>query len=510
MVHLMVSPPSVSTILPVPQLAPSPPVTEPSSLPLPSSDNVISCVTLLSTMPYVSIVKLLHHEKSTLPSICPCDTSNNSDTNTHWTAKELHHIMGCWKFQNYKHILRVSCDGKWVDGGEFPPSLSSFDTIPKANCSGPLDHTRYKYLDAALTLFLATASLSAVFGMLWSSLTKLHSTIGLLGWRHLPWIQPLLLFASSGPLLDLLRVASTAIATLNFSVWLSVNISLTLTPKLSLLLQNANCPTVLSLSLEDDGPYGSRISYWEADAPDFLVLCKSLMLRVWWRLFQANIRVTWLLPSFSSTALDTMSKLGFLYSLSASFTICAMAIKSAPSIKHTQCTALPLDVLPLHMLFTCIILGTSNTTSWIVIILILTASQPQSTLTSNMTAVSSVLWFATIIPPWKRNTGARVERMDPATNMLLVGTVMDIPILMTESDSGGPVHNSSYSILFDNGMSTSIPLSDMANLIPLPPVVSTPHPSSTSLDSLLPPFLCLNSRITYKHNGQYHKGFPGQ
>jgi hypothetical protein len=55
-----------------------------------------------------------------------------------------------------------------------------------------------------------------------------------------------------------------------------------------------------------------------------------------------------------------------------------------------------------------------------------------------------------------------------------------------------------------------IPLSDMAGLIPLPPVISSPHPSSTSLDSLLPPFLRLNSRIMYKHDGQYHKGFLGQ
>ena len=31
-----------------------------------------------------------------------------------------------------------------------------------------------------------------------------------------------------------------------------------------------------------------------------------------------------------------------------------------------------------------------------------------------------------------------------------------------------------------------------------------------SQDSLLPPFLRLNSKITYKHDGQYHKGFLGQ
>jgi hypothetical protein len=35
-----------------------------------------------------------------------------------------------------------------VNGGEFPPSLGSFATIPKTNRSGPLDYKKYKFLDA--------------------------------------------------------------------------------------------------------------------------------------------------------------------------------------------------------------------------------------------------------------------------------------------------------------------------------------------------------------------------
>jgi hypothetical protein len=104
-------------------------------------------VSLLSAMPQESIIKLLHHEGSKLPSIRPCDTANNSNTKTHWLAEEIHRIMGCHKFWNYKHILQVSRDGKWVDGGEFPPSLGSFATIPKSHRSGPLDRTKDKYLD---------------------------------------------------------------------------------------------------------------------------------------------------------------------------------------------------------------------------------------------------------------------------------------------------------------------------------------------------------------------------
>jgi hypothetical protein len=99
---------------------------------------------LLSTITCDEILKLLHHS----PAVCPCDTPNNSDTKTHWSAEEIHWALGCQNFWNYKHILQVSWDGAWVDGGEFPPSLGSFATIPKAKRGQSLDHTCYLYLDA--------------------------------------------------------------------------------------------------------------------------------------------------------------------------------------------------------------------------------------------------------------------------------------------------------------------------------------------------------------------------
>ncbi len=75
----------------------------------------------------------MHHEGVDLPSICPCDTANESDTKTRWTSEELHRIMGCCKFWNYKHLILVSRDGEWLDGDEFPPSLGSYATIRKAS-----------------------------------------------------------------------------------------------------------------------------------------------------------------------------------------------------------------------------------------------------------------------------------------------------------------------------------------------------------------------------------------
>jgi hypothetical protein len=102
--------------------------------------------------------------------------------------------------------------------------------------------------------------------------------------------------------------------------------------------------------------------------------------------------------------------------------------------------------------------------------------------------------------------GTRIERVDPAINTLLSGTVMDIPFPATSFDS--PPSELSYTILFDNGTTASIPLQDMALLIPPPPVDPLRNgDSSSSQDSLLLPFLQLSSKITYEHDGQYHKGY---
>ncbi len=83
---------------------------------------------------------------------------------------------------------------------------------------------------------------------------------------------------------------------------------------------------------------------------------------------------------------------------------------------------------------------------------------------------------------------------------------MDIPFPATSPDS--PPSKLSYTILFNNGTTASIPLQDMASLIPPPPVDPLPNGDlSSSQDSPLLPFLQLNSKITYEHDGQYHKGY---
>jgi hypothetical protein len=97
--------------------------------------------------------------------------------------------------------------------------------------------------------------------------------------------------------------------------------------------------------------------------------------------------------------------------------------------------------------------------------------------------------------------GTRVEQINPSTNKLIVGMVMDIlfPVSPPKADS-----LQSYTILFNNDTTASVPLNEMAGLIPLPPVKVC---DLDLHDSHLLPFLRLNSEITYEHEGQYHKGY---
>ena len=84
---------------------------------------------------------------------------------------------------------------------------------------------------------------------------------------------------------------------------------------------------------------------------------------------------------------------------------------------------------------------------------------------------------------------------------------MDIPFPANVSDSPEDKTDLPYTILFDDGTTASIPLSQMASLIPPPSV--TPM-TTDGTNSLFPPFLCLNSWITFEHEGQYHKRYLGQ
>ncbi len=103
---------------------------------------------ILSTMSSDKIVMHVHHKGTVFQLVCPCNTTNTSNTKIHWSAKEIQCGMGCRKFPNYKHILQVSRDGERVNGGEFSPLIGSYATTPKEHWVKALDWIFYQYLDA--------------------------------------------------------------------------------------------------------------------------------------------------------------------------------------------------------------------------------------------------------------------------------------------------------------------------------------------------------------------------
>jgi hypothetical protein len=93
------------------------------------------------------IVAYLHHPESCLPPIHPCDTPNLSKSKTTYTPEELHRLTGCHQFRNYQHIITTTNSGTLINTGEFPLSLGTYATIPKAAHGKPIDRLPSKYLD---------------------------------------------------------------------------------------------------------------------------------------------------------------------------------------------------------------------------------------------------------------------------------------------------------------------------------------------------------------------------
>jgi hypothetical protein len=107
-----------------------------SSLPIP-----------LKCMTQDNIINKLHHPNLVVPPVHPCDTSNPSNTKSHWTAEELHRVTGCRRFWNYRHLMAVSKDGTFIDAGKFPVSIGAYTTLPKASRGQSIDRTTAKFLD---------------------------------------------------------------------------------------------------------------------------------------------------------------------------------------------------------------------------------------------------------------------------------------------------------------------------------------------------------------------------
>ncbi len=121
------------------------------------------------------IIAQLHHPRTSLPPICPSDHPNGSNTKSLWTPEELHCITGCRCFRNYRHIIDASKDGHLIDTGEFPISLGSYTTIPKAPHCKLIDQMRSYYLDI-VHVDIAFGDCASVGGYKYASVFVNHAT----------------------------------------------------------------------------------------------------------------------------------------------------------------------------------------------------------------------------------------------------------------------------------------------------------------------------------------------
>ncbi len=411
-VHSMTSPPLVSSILPSTPLAPSQPVPTASSPPLSSPDDAILRVTLLSTMPHDSIVKLIHHADSPLPSIRPCDTTNNSDTKMHWTAEELHRIMGCQKFCNYKHILQVSRDGEWVGGGEFPPSLRSFATIPKANHGGPLDCTKHKFLDAV--------HMDIMFGDCLSIGSFRYALILVDSATCYNWTFGLKMLTSASILsaLCLFRAFAGSLARCFYS---DCDVKLFGTAISEYLIDSNS--KVVAAPAKRQSSNGLVKSHWKT------MVCmgraylteKQMPCTYWFYAITHAARMMNAIPGkhlgYLATPFLLVHGIGHdEHTWIPLFSLCYFHHVRNGNQKRSKHQAHTMDGIVIGrsptlnaLLVYSIILGTSNSTSRTVTPLTHTAFQPRSTLVFDMTVTSSVPWSATTIPSWKRSTRLVLE-----------------------------------------------------------------------------------------------------
>ena len=116
-----------------------------------------------------------------------------------------------------------------------------------------------------------------------------------------------------------------------------------------------------------------------------------------------------------------------------------------------------------------------------------------------MTVTSFACYYVMTILALRRNIFLGLVLSVVTRPLIASTTVMDISFPSSGS-SDELTYN--YTVQFNNGTTASILLSEMASIILTPPVKVS---MLESQDCLFPPFLQLNSKITYKHEGQFHK-----
>ena len=224
------------------------------------------------------ITPTMHHPGSTLPAVRPCDTPNGSDTQVHWAGEQIHRITGCRRLKNYKQLLQVTSDGKWVDTGEFPMSLGTYSTIRKAAKGKPIDRTLYRYLDK-VHANIGFGDTIAVGGARYVLVFVDRAT-------RYNWVFPLTTLSSENILaaFNLFRSEAGGFAkcfrtdcneklfgkAIKYHLTLNKSNIIVAPPRSSILHQVSGKPP------ENHGPHVTRLPYGKANAPQLLVLFNSI------------------------------------------------------------------------------------------------------------------------------------------------------------------------------------------------------------------------------------------
>jgi hypothetical protein len=460
---------------------------------------------LLSSLSPEEVVRLVHRPGFSPPPVRPCDRSNGSDTKTHWTSEELHRALGCRRFRNYRHIIQTSLDGKWIDGGEFPLSLGSYTTIPKAPCGGSIDREDSFFLDV-VHVDIAFGDCVSVGGFRYSLIfvdraTRYNWVFGLKDLSKESIISAFRLFrADAGSYARCFRCDCD--------------------PKLfgmaireHLVDHKSN---IIAAAAGRQSSNGLVESHWKimVHMARAYLTEKQMPRSFWFYAVSHSARMMNAIPGKFGGKLASPFLL--VHGVGHDertwfplFSVCYFHCEREGDISRSHCQAHTMDGIAI---------GRSPTSNAMLVYSPRTKRyyEPDSYRLDPYRLPSSVYpdlcydggLFCSLVrdggapmeelyPP-----GTRVERVDPTSKLLMAGTVMDIPL--STDVLGSP----SYLILFDNGTSASIPLVDMPSMIPAPPVHISDMAGSVSEHSpLLPPFLSINSRIIYEHDGTYHKGF---
>jgi hypothetical protein len=380
-----------------------------------------------------------------------------------------------------------------VDGGEFPPSFRSYATIPKSKRGGPFDRTKYRYLDAVhMDIAFGDCVLISSFRyalVLVNRPTRYNSTFGLKDLTSASIISALCLF----------RASAGSLARTFYSDWDLKLFSLAVNEYVMDGLSK-----VISAPAKRQSANGLVESHWKVMVHMACAyLTKKQMPRAYW--FYAIMHAARLMNAIPSKHSGLLASPFLLVHGVGHNERTWIPLFSLCYFHHDRNGDLQCSKHQAHMM-DGIVIGHSPTSKALLVYNPRNKQyyEPDSyrldpyrlpglaypNIKYNGGLFCSLLHDDNPHYEEKYPPGTQVECMDTAMNMLLSGTVMDIPFSVDISGaSSSESLNRPYMVLFNYGMTALITLSEMASLIPPPPVSPSP---ANGADALLPPFLQLN------------------